>query len=146
MMLGREFWVLTAVFLALAASGRADVVVAARTLRAQAVIGPEDVSLTEGTVPGALISLSEAIGQEARNAIYAGRVIRIDDVGPPAVIERNQIVPLLYRRGALSIQAEGRALGRGGVGDSLRAINITSRTTVTGLVAPDGTLVVFSNE
>lgn len=145
-MLGREFWVLTLLFLALAGSGRADTVVATRTLRAQTVIGAEDVALAASTVAGALIALDEAIGQETRTAIYAGRVIRVDDIGPPALIERNQIVSLVYRRGPLSILAEGRALGRGGVGDSLRVINIASRATVTGLVAPDGTLTVFTHE
>lgn len=145
-MFGREFWALTTVLLVLAGSGRAEVVVAARTLRAQTVIGADDVGLAVGDVPGALISLGEAIGQETRTAIYAGRAIRIDDVGPPAVIERNQIVSLVYRRGTLSIFAEGRALGRGGVGDSLRAVNIASRTTVTGTVAVDGTLIVYAHE
>ena len=145
-MLGREFWVLTLLFLALAGSGRAETVVATRTLRAQTVIGAEDVALAASTVAGALIALDEAIGQETRTAIYAGRVIRVDDIGPPALIERNQIVSLVYRRGPLSILAEGRALGRGGVGDSLRVINIASRATVTGLVAPDGTLTVFTHE
>ncbi|MBW6505387.1 MAG: flagellar basal body P-ring formation protein FlgA [Rhodobacteraceae bacterium] len=137
---------MTVFFFALAGSGWADTVVATRTLRAQTVIGPDDVALADSTVAGALISLDEAIGQETRTAIYAGRVIRVDDVGPPALIERNQIVALVYRRGPLSILAEGRALGRGGVGDSLRVINIASRATVTGLVAPDGTLTVYSND
>lgn len=143
-MLGREFWLLTAVLLALASAGHADVVVASRTLRAQMVIGSEDVALASGEVPGTLIALEEAIGQETRTVVYAGRAIRIDDIGPPALIERNQLVALVFRHGALSITAEGRALGRGGVGDRLRVINIASRATVTGTVAPDGTLVVTS--
>ena len=143
-MLGREFWLLALVLLALANSGRADVVVAARTLRAQMVIGPDDVALTAGEVPGTFITLEEAVGQETRSVVYAGRALRIDDVGPPALVERNQIVPLVFRRGSLTITAEGRALGRGGVGDSLRVINIASRATVVGTVALDGTIVVTS--
>jgi flagella basal body P-ring formation protein FlgA len=70
-MLGREFWVLTLLFLALAGSGRAETVVATRTLRAQTVIGAEDVALAASTVAGALIALDEAIGQETRTAISA---------------------------------------------------------------------------
>lgn len=146
MMPGREFWVMLAVFLALANNGRAEVLVATRTLRAQSVISAEDVTQAAGDVAGALLSPDEAIGQETRVAIYAGRVIRIDDVGPPAIIERNQIVSLVYRHGTLSILADGRALGRGGVGDNLRAINLASRVTVSGRVAADGTLTVFPNE
>ncbi|WP_372841423.1 flagellar basal body P-ring formation chaperone FlgA [Phaeovulum sp.] len=146
MMMDRAFWVITAILLLLASNGRADTVVATRTLRAQTLIGPEDVALIGGELPGGLIALSEAIGQETRTAIFAGRAIRVDDVGPPAVVERNQIVPLLYRRGALSISVEGRALGRGGVGDVLRVINIASRNVVTAWVGADGTLIVNSNE
>ncbi len=145
-MMDRAFWVITAILLLLASNGRADTVVATRTLRAQTLIGPEDVALIGGELPGGLIALSEAIGQETRTAIFAGRAIRVDDVGPPAVVERNQIVPLLYRRGALSISVEGRALGRGGVGDVLRVINIASRNVVTAWVGADGTLIVNSNE
>jgi flagella basal body P-ring formation protein FlgA len=139
-------WIVFAGFLTATGAGHADVVVAARTLRAQSVITADDIALIAGDTSGALVTVDEAIGQETRVAIYAGRAIRVDDVGPPAIIERNQIVSLVYRRGTLSILAEGRALGRGGIGDSLRAINLASRVTVSGFVAADGTLTVFSNE
>ncbi|WP_343080503.1 flagellar basal body P-ring formation chaperone FlgA [Ostreiculturibacter nitratireducens] len=143
-MLGREFWALSAVFLLLAGAGRSETVVAERTIRAQAMIMPEDVALSDMNVPGMLGSLDEVLGMEARVAIYAGRPIRPGDVGPPAVIERNQVVPLLYRAGALTISTEGRALGRGGVGDTIRVMNIASRTTLNGLIAADGSVHVLA--
>jgi flagella basal body P-ring formation protein FlgA len=142
----RAGWQLLLALVLWSGTAQAEVVVAQRTLRAQTVIGAEDVALAGGEVPGALISLAEAIGQETRVTVYAGRAIRIDDVGPPALVERNQIVLLSYRRGALSIVAEGRALARGGLGDSLRAMNLASRATVTGRVASDGTIVVLAQE
>lgn len=142
-MFGREIWLLTLLLLMLATGTRADTtLVAARTIRAQSLIAPADLALIEGTMPGGFTSPEEVLGLEARVAIYAGRPILPGDVGPPALIERNQTVTLIYRRGPLTIVAEGRALGRGGAGDSLRAMNIASRTTVTGRVAEDGSVLV----
>jgi flagella basal body P-ring formation protein FlgA len=128
--------------LAVAGAAAADTVVAVRTLRATALIGPEDVALAAGATPGAHSGLSDVIGQEARVVLYAGRPIMADDVGPPALVERNQTVRMIFRAGPVSILAEGRALGRAGVGDTLRVMNLESLNTVTGLVGPDGTVHV----
>lgn len=126
----------------LALPAPAESLLAARTIRAQSIIGPEDVVQVEAKVPGALIDASDAVGMEARVVLYAGRPIREADVGPPAIVERNRIVPLIYKSGGLTIVAEGRALDRGGVGDRLRVMNQSSRTTVTGVVADDGSVHV----
>lgn len=126
----------------MAAPAEAETLVAARTIRAQEILGPADLALVEGDVPGALITSDEALGQEARVILYAGRPIRAGDIGPPAIIERNQIVTLLFQRGALTIAAEARALARAGVGDSLRVMNLTSRSTVSGRVTETGEVVV----
>jgi flagella basal body P-ring formation protein FlgA len=95
-------------------------------------------------VVGALAHPDEALGLEARTILYAGRPIRPDDVGTPAIVDRNSIVILVFRRGGLTITAEGRAMGRAGPGDQLRVTNLASRTTVTGIVQPDGRVTVGS--
>jgi len=120
----------------------AETLVAARTIRSQAILTPADLTLVAKTIPGALGDVEEAVGLETRVVLYAGRPIRPGDVGPPAIIERNQIVTLLFRRGGLTIAAEARSLGRAGVGDVLRVMNLTSRTTVSGTVGADGTVTV----
>lgn len=130
------------VFAVLPQIASAETLVAARTVRAQAILSPLDFQVIEQTIPGSLDNPDQAIGMEARVVLYAGRPIRPDDIGPAAIIERNQIVTLLYRRGSLSIAADGRALGRAGAGDMLRVMNLASRTTITGSVRPDGTVVV----
>lgn len=132
-------WALVAVQTAPAAG---DTPVAARTIRAQSVLMPGDLTTAPGEVPGAVLDTARLIGQEARIALYAGRPIMEGDVGPPALVARNQLVRLVYDAGGLSIAAEGRALGRGGAGDSLRVMNLASRATVTGVVRPDGAVAV----
>lgn len=120
----------------------AESVVATRTIRAQTIIAPEDVTLVAAEMPGALGDPALAVGQEARVAIYAGKPVRAGDLGPPSLVERNQVVPLIYLSGGLAISTEGRALARGSEGEVIRIMNLGSRTTVSGRVGPDGAVYV----
>ena len=121
---------------------RADVVIAAGTIRSQQVIGPNDVSLASGDVPGALSNLDDAIGREARINIYPGRPVRAGDLQDPALVERNELVTLQFSSGGLMIVTEGRSLDRAGLGDRLRVQNLASRSTVTGTVLGPGLVAV----
>jgi len=120
----------------------AEGLVALRTIRATALIGPDDIALSATPVTGGLRDATAVIGQEARVIIHAGRPIRPGDIGPPALVERNATVELVFRHGGLVIRAEGRALGRAGAGDTVRVMNLASRNTVTGRVLADGTVLV----
>ncbi len=126
----------------LGSSATAETLVATRTIRSHAIITPDDVILKDVVIPGSLTRLEDAVGLEARVVLYAGRPIRPGQIGPAAIIERNQIVMLVYQRGSLRIMADARSLGRAGVGDFVRVMNLTSRTTVTGIVGADGTVTV----
>lgn len=120
----------------------ADSLVATRTIRAQTLIGPEDVTLVAADLPGALADPALAVGLEARVAIYAGKAVRPGDLGPPTLVARNQVVTLIYLSGGLAISTEGRALARGSEGDVIRIMNLGSRTTVSGRIGPDGAVYV----
>ena len=132
----------TLIFLTLTAPAMADTVLAARTIRAQTIIGPGDVVVKSVDVPGAATSPDSVIGMEARVSLYAGRPIRRGDIGQPALVDRNQIVPLIFERNGLRITTEGRSLGRAGAGDPVRVMNLSSRNTVSGRVLPDGRIMV----
>ena len=122
----------------------ADSVVAARTIRSQAILTPEDVAMVPADLPGALADPDSVIGQESRVVLYAGRPIRAADIGPAALVERNQIVTVYYRQGPLNIAMEGRILARAAVGDRIRVMNLESRNTVTGTVTADGSILVLN--
>lgn len=128
--------------LVLAPPALADSVVATRVIRAQSVVVPEDLAVVDAAIPGALADPAAALGLEARVTLYPGRPVRAADLGPPALVDRNQIVALDFRAGGLSIRAEGRALARGGAGDVIRVMNLASRTTVSGRIRPDGVVDV----
>ncbi|APX13285.1 flagella basal body P-ring formation protein FlgA [Tateyamaria omphalii] len=120
----------------------ADMVTPTRTLRPGTVITSADLALLDVVQPGVFDRLLDVVGQEARIALYAGRPIPFDAIGPPAIINRNQIVPLFFNTSGLSITTEGRALERGGIGDRVRVMNLSSRATLFGFVQEDGSIKV----
>lgn len=122
-----------------ASPASADVVLAARTLRAGTAVTPADIVLAaDPAPPGAASHPDEVIGLEARTTLYSGRPIPLASLGPAAAVDRNQLVTLVFHQGGLSIRAEGRALGRGAEGEEIRVMNLASRSTVSGVVAGPG--------
>ena len=112
---------------------------ATRTLRKGAIIHPSDVMPSHTQARRNEISdVRDAIGMEVRGSIREGRRIRRTDLRAPVLVKRNQLVDIVYRRGALVIRGEGRALRDGGKGESIRVMNLDSRTIVTGRVGPHG--------
>lgn len=131
-----------ALFLALGTPALAEILVPARTIRPKEIIGAQDLVPKSADVPGAVTQADEVIGQEARVALYPGRPIRFADIGPPAIVDRNDVVPLIFTRGGLTIVTEGRAMGRGATGEIIRVMNLSSRSTVTGRIRSDGSIEV----
>jgi flagella basal body P-ring formation protein FlgA len=122
--------------------GTATAVVAARAIRARTVIGSGDIVRSDEPVPGALSDPEDVIGQEALGWLQSGKPIMPEDVGPPALVERNQVVTMRFRKGMLEITAEGRALERAPLGARIRVMNLDSRTTVNGTVVAPGVVEV----
>ena len=137
----------TTVFLLLVAVLSAGAVFAqsvttVRAIRSQTVLEPEDLTISEETVPGGVTTVEEAVGREAKVALYPGRPILVSQIRSPALVERNAVVRMSYASGPLQIVTEGRALERGAAGDPVRVMNLASRQTVTGTVSPDGSIKV----
>ncbi|MEL6365290.1 MAG: flagellar basal body P-ring formation chaperone FlgA [Pseudomonadota bacterium] len=136
------------VLIAVAASASAQEVVAMATIRAGDVVAkdalafapmPDDPTASTQELldrrADAETRLKALIGMEAARTVYAGRVITDADIRKPTVVERNALVRMVYTVGGLTIETEGRALDRGSAGDLVRIMNLSSRKSVTGVVA-----------
>lgn len=121
----------------------ADTVFATQNIRAREVITPDSLIRKDVDTKGAVATLSDAIGAEAKRTIYAGHAIMSANLTRPAVIERNQITTALFVLNGLTISTEARALERGAVGDVIRAMNLTSKNTIRAKVMAGGTLRVL---
>lgn len=119
----------------------AETLVARHTIRAQTVLVDSDVRIISEVVPGALTHPLDVVGMETRVVLYTDRPIRPGDIGPPSLVDRNQLVTLIFIQQGLKIATEARALGRGSEGDRIRVMNLASRSTVSGRIDASGRVV-----
>ncbi|MEC9196159.1 MAG: flagellar basal body P-ring formation chaperone FlgA [Pseudomonadota bacterium] len=126
----------------LAAPLHAEGLIAARTLPAKTRITAEDILNSEATLPGAITQRASVEGKEVVSTIYSGQPIYPAMLQDAALVERNQLVRLVYTAGGLAMQTDGRALDRGPEGALIRAMNLSSRTIVMGEVLKNGTISV----
>jgi len=106
-------------------------VLAARTLRVGTIVGPGDL---QSRISEDQTQMETMLGLEVRKAVYAGHSVTLAHLGPPTLVQRNEIVVMAYHDGGLGIRTEGRALTRGGKGEVVEIMNLTSRQTVRATV------------
>lgn len=129
---------LAIIFWMIGGCAMAEALVATRTIRATEILGPDDIALAQIQVSNAVIEPAQLIGREAAVSLFKGRPVRISDVTDPAVVNRNQVIPLVFAAGSLTIITDGRALDRASAGQYIRVMNLSSRSTVTARIAADG--------
>ena len=116
--------------------------VAGRNLPAGTILSATDIA----SGPGAGIDPAAALGLQTRVAVYAGRPIEAGNLSAPDLVSRNQVVTLRYERGGLTIETEGRALGSGSAGATVRVMNLSSRAMLNARVNADGSLSVAERQ
>ncbi|MCB1508643.1 MAG: flagellar basal body P-ring formation protein FlgA [Hyphomicrobiaceae bacterium] len=81
-------------------------------------------------------------GLAATRALRAGSMLAPGDLAAPPYVERNGLVTLIYRAGALQLTARGRALDVGAEGSLVSVLNLQSNRVVQGVVSAPGLVVV----
>lgn len=82
------------------------------------------------------------IGRQTTKTIFPGRTISLADTREADLVIRNGIVRVQARKGPLTIETKGRALGAGAAGDEILVMNIESRRTVTAIITGPGIVEV----
>lgn len=135
-------WIFVALLVCIGSLTRADVIVPVKTVRANTLLTLDMLTTKPLAQQHGLTVFDDVIGMESRVVLYAGRPIRAEDLIEPAIVQRNQIVPLLFNNVGLSISTYGRVLDRGAAGDIVRVMNLASRTTLFGQVQENGSVRV----
>ena len=136
----RKIWVSTYVEV------MSSVVVLKRPLARNQVISEEDVCLEEkdlSKVPaGAMTDVDAVVGQRLKRTMSVGTVLREAWLDKPTLVKRGDVVKLMIDSAALKITALGRADEQGGLGDTVRVINLDSKRRVYGQVLDKQTVRV----
>jgi flagella basal body P-ring formation protein FlgA len=121
------------------------IVVPARDIARGETISDSD--LTYATVPGAALMAGTVTNfavvkdMEARRMLHAGEALRADDVRHPIVVTKGQTITMLFRAPGVELSAMGRAMGEGGVGDTVTVQNPSSFRMIIGVVSAPGTVI-----
>lgn len=90
-----------------------------------------------------LIHTDDIAGQAARRSLRAGLALSPDDLTAPLMVERQQLVTLIYRHGSLALSVRARSMDDGSQGQSIDVTNLQSNRIVRGVVAGHGLVHVL---
>lgn len=82
-------------------------------------------------------------GQAARRSLRAGLALSPDDLTEPLMVERQDLVTLVYRHGSLALSVRARSMDDGSEGQSVDVTNLQSNRVVRGVVAGHGLIHVL---
>lgn len=128
-------------------------VVATRPIRRGDIIEADDLRLqaipanndpTQDVVYFA--EFKDVIGKQLRRSIASGQAIREEDVGPPVVVEKNQLVQIKVVMGGVEVETAGRAITEGAVGDlvQVETLNLKERKKLTAQVLDTNNVQVIA--
>lgn len=128
-------------------------VVANRPIRKGDIIEVEDLRLqslpansTTSTDVVYFNEFKDVLGKQLRRSISTGQAIREEDVGPPVVVEKNQLVQIKVIMGGIEVETAGRAITEGAVGDlvQVETINLKERKKLTAQVLDTNSVQVIA--
>lgn len=115
-------------------------------LRAQQVVGADDLALREGdlgSLPADVATDADAlIGYRAVSGIAAGAPLRASLLRPPLVVQQGQPTRLVMTGPGFTVQSEGQAMANASRGERVR-VKTRSGQIVSG-VAHDGQQVMIA--
>ena len=65
--------------------------------------------------------MEDVVGKIASRTFRAGDIIRKGSVKAPIVVERGDVIDASIRGGSFQVQTKAEAMGKGGIGDIVRA-------------------------
>ena len=114
------------------------VLVSVRPIARHLIIAPEDVRLERREISSlttrAFTEIGEVVGKQASRAIGVNEILTARLIRLPKVVHRGGAVTLLYETSVLQIEASGRALEGGRVGDVIRVKNPSSGKVIEGKI------------
>jgi flagella basal body P-ring formation protein FlgA len=123
----------------------ADYVISARPLRANQIIGPDDLATRRGDLAAlsddVLTDASRAVGQHTRHALAQGRPLQTGMLRVPAAVQRGNDVTIVGSGAGFQISNTGRAMNSAAPGETVR-VRLPNNQVVTGTAQTNGTVAI----
>ncbi len=94
-------------------------------------------------IPGSAVKdPSEILGKSLKRSIIANIPIAEDMLEMSQVVAKGKVVVLLVNQNGMSIRAAGKIMEKGYVGSPVRAVNLSTKREVRGVLIDENTLKV----
>jgi flagella basal body P-ring formation protein FlgA len=124
----------------------AEIQVLTRSLARGDIVKRSDITLERrarsAVTADLLTAANDIVGRAVRHAIGAGRPLRAADLTKPELVQRNQMVTLIYEIPGITLTVRGKANESGAEGDVIEILNVQSKRPVHGVVMGPGRVVV----
>jgi flagella basal body P-ring formation protein FlgA len=90
---------------------------------------------------GIVTSMDGALGLEARRVLHAGQTLSAADLRRPVVVNKGETVTMTFDAPGVELTAMGRAMGEGGIGDTVTVQNPSSFRMINGVITAPGTVI-----
>jgi flagella basal body P-ring formation protein FlgA len=122
-----------------------EATVLARGLERNDIVKSSDV-ITErrpkAEVGNDVATRDRVIGMQAKRQLRAGQALRPADLAKPDLVQRDQIVTLIYEASGLHLTLRGKAIEAGTEGDTVNVMNLQSKRTMAGIVTGRGEVTI----
>lgn len=117
-----------------------------RNLQRGEIVGSEDIVMQALPVTQARFSkpatLADIIGKAARQQIRAGSIANANQFQMPHIVNRSDLVTILFKAGSLTLTIKGKAMSAGARGDTIAVQNTQTSRIVRGTVKGPGLIQV----
>jgi flagella basal body P-ring formation protein FlgA len=115
-----------------------EIPVLTRNIRSGEVIAPQDIAMQPTNTRGYdqfMTNANQLVGQAAKRSLIANRPIRTSDVGQPVLLNRGQLVTILYQSENMALTATGKVQENAGLDQLVNVMNLQSNRTIQAVVS-----------
>lgn len=93
---------------------------------------------SDNIMSGTVTSINELVGLETRRVLHAGDGVRIEDFRHPILVTKGSTVTMAFEAPGITLTATGRAVGEGGLGETITVLNPVSYRQISAVVTGPG--------
>ena len=93
----------------------------------------------------AVTDREQAVGLAARSGLQPGAVLRAADLMKPEIVQRNEMVTLIYEVPGVTLTVRGKAVDAGAEGDVIGVLNEHSKRVIQGVVIGPGRVAMAAS-
>lgn len=98
---------------------------------------------SNGSLPDYVVAdAGEIIGMEATRNVREGKPLYRRLFKEPDTVKKGQIVPVIFKKGGISLTTDGSVMEDAIAGASVRVMNDATNRILTGVVQKNGTIIV----